>query len=103
MDLVYNLKKLEFFLISLWNLGGKLALAMGCYHAERVTGVFSLDSAPLDHRYHESFRELKGVVDFARNMNLNRGKPEIEVEMKEKVLVRTIFGNRGNFKLNLIF
>lgn len=31
--------------------GGKLALAVGCYHSERVTGVFNLDSAPVDHRF----------------------------------------------------
>lgn len=36
-------------------LGGKLALAFGCYNAERTTGVFNIDSAPLDHRFHQSF------------------------------------------------
>jgi len=29
-------------------IGGKLALAVGCYHAERVTGVFAIDSTPTD-------------------------------------------------------
>jgi len=36
-------------------LGAKLALATGCYHANRVTGVFCLDGGPLDHRYYEAF------------------------------------------------
>jgi len=35
--------------------GGKLALAVGCYHSKRVTGVFGLDSGPLDYRYYEPF------------------------------------------------
>jgi len=30
--------------------GGKLALAVGCYYPERVTGVFGLDSLPIDCR-----------------------------------------------------
>ena len=72
-------------------IGGKLALAVGCYHAERVNGVFCLDSAPLDQRYHEAFKELKGVVNFAHNLNLNRGKNDIEVELKEKIFVKNIF------------
>jgi pimeloyl-ACP methyl ester carboxylesterase len=35
--------------------GGKVALATGCYYPERTTGVFVVDSSPLDHRYHESY------------------------------------------------
>lgn len=50
--------------------GGKLALAVGCYHSERVTGVFCLDSAPVDHRYYESFQEMKDFVGRAREFNL---------------------------------
>lgn len=42
--------------------GGKVALAAGCYYPERSTGVFVVDSAPLDHRYHEAFRELREYV-----------------------------------------
>lgn len=36
-------------------LGAKIALAVGCYHIDRVTGVVCIDSAPLDHRYFEPF------------------------------------------------
>ncbi len=32
-------------------LGARLALAVGCYHGDRVTGVFCLDYAPVDYRY----------------------------------------------------
>ena len=38
--------------------GGKLALSVGCYHSERVTGVCVIDSGPLDHRYYEPHREV---------------------------------------------
>lgn len=46
--------------------GGKLALAVGCYHAERVSGVFAIDTAPLDHRYFDAFKEFKGYVSKLR-------------------------------------
>jgi len=58
--------------------GGKLALAVGCYHAERVTGVFCIDTAPLDHRYFEAFKEFKHYVIKSREIpkNLTRGQAE---------------------------
>lgn len=64
---------------------------MGCYHADRVTGVFCLDSGPLDHRNYEAFRELKDVVSFAQKLQLNRGINDIELEMKEKIYVSQYF------------
>lgn len=63
--------------------GAKLALAVGCYHAERVTGVFGLDSAPLDHRNFEAFHELRSVVDTAYNLRL-KDKPRAEIEERLK-------------------
>lgn len=68
-------------------------MAVGCYHAERVTGVFCLDTAPLDHRNFESFREMKGVVNFANQLSLERGRNEIELEIKEKIFVRSKFSS----------
>jgi len=44
-------------------IGGKIALAAGCFHNERFTGYFGIDTAPLDHRYFESFKEFKGYVE----------------------------------------
>merc|ERR1711907_609262 len=38
-------------------LGAKLALAVGCYHHDRVTGYIGLDTSPMDQRYMEPFRE----------------------------------------------
>lgn len=51
--------------------GGKLALATACYNYSRVTGVINLDTAPLDHRYHESFREFKGYIKSLRDFEPN--------------------------------
>ena len=69
-------------------------MAVGCYHADRVTGVFSLDSGPLDHRHYEAFREMKDVVKFAHELKLNRGRNEIELEIKEKILVWKKIGEK---------
>lgn len=59
-------------------LGAKLALATGCYHSERVTGVFCLDSAPVDHRYFDSFVELKNYVQKCRDIKLNADRKDID-------------------------
>jgi len=29
-------------------IGGKIALAVGCYHSDRVTGYFGIDTSPMD-------------------------------------------------------
>jgi len=42
--------------------GAKVALATGCYNAERTTGVFCIDSSPLDHRCFEAFREFRSYI-----------------------------------------
>jgi hypothetical protein len=55
-----------------------LALATGCYHSERVTGVFCLDSAPVDHRYFDSFVELKNYVQKCRDIKLNADRKDID-------------------------
>lgn len=51
-------------------LGAKIALAAGCYHSERVTGVFAIDSSPMDQRYHESFVELKKNINLLTQIDL---------------------------------
>lgn len=76
-----------------------MALAVGCYHAERVTGVFCLDSGPLDHRFYEPFREMKNVVKFAHELDLTRGRNEIELEIKEKIFVNI----KMRFKKGYVF
>lgn len=53
-------------------IGGKLALAVGCYHAERVTGVMALDTAPLNQSYMEAYQELNGYLSALRGINIGR-------------------------------
>lgn len=36
-------------------IGGKIALATGCYHYDKVTGVLALDSTPTNQYYYEPF------------------------------------------------
>lgn len=52
--------------------GGKIALATGCYHSERVTGVYAIETSPMDHRYHDAFKEFKGYVADIRNSNITK-------------------------------
>ena len=33
-------------------LGAKIALATSCYHFDKVTGVFAIDSTPTNQYYH---------------------------------------------------
>jgi pimeloyl-ACP methyl ester carboxylesterase len=45
-------------------LGGKVALAAACYHFDKVTGYFGINSTPTDQYYHESVAELRGYLNF---------------------------------------
>lgn len=63
-------QKLSMATLAGHGLGAKLALATGCYHSERVTGVFAIDSSPMDQRYHESFVELKNNVQALTEVDL---------------------------------
>ena len=51
--------------------GAKVAMATGCYYSERSTGVIAVDYSPMDLRYHEAYRELKGYVNQLTHFNLN--------------------------------
>lgn len=78
--------------------GGKLALAVGCYHAERTTGVVALDTSPLDHRYHEAHQEFAQYIQKLSEINL--GKPRAEIEN----ILRTVIPDpkwRALFNQNL--
>ena len=54
--------------------GGKVATATASLNLNRFTGVVSFDSGPIDHRYHEAYRELVSYVDFAHSLNLSQFK-----------------------------
>ena len=66
--------------------GAKVALAAACYHYDKVTGYFGIDSTPMDQYYHEAYTELRNYVDFARSANLNRGFQAISNEFRNQVL-----------------
>jgi hypothetical protein len=42
--------------------GAKVALATAINNLDRCTGVINLEGGPLDHRYYESYQELRGYV-----------------------------------------
>lgn len=43
-------------------IGGKIALAAGCYHYDKVTGYFGLDTVPTNQHFFEPFHELREYV-----------------------------------------
>eukprot|EP01016_Furgasonia_blochmanni_P005459 TRINITY_DN1211_c0_g1_i1.p1 TRINITY_DN1211_c0_g1~~TRINITY_DN1211_c0_g1_i1.p1 ORF type:complete len:458 (+),score=105.78 TRINITY_DN1211_c0_g1_i1:158-1531(+) len=94
--------------------GAKVALATGCYHSERVTGVFALDGAPLDHRYFDAFKEFTNYVVGAKDVDLRRNRADIEADIAKLVkdkkwrsiflsnLVRSGEGYNWNFEINYL-
>jgi pimeloyl-ACP methyl ester carboxylesterase len=36
-------------------IGGKVALAASCYHYDKVTGYFGINTTPMDQFYHEGY------------------------------------------------
>jgi len=65
--------------------GGKLAVAMGCYHGDRVTGVFAIDSAPMDQRFHEPFHEFKRYIEILNGLDLRSDKGTLEKHIVKSV------------------
>lgn len=65
--------------------GGKMALSVGCYHAERVTGVCVIDSGPLDHRYYEPHKELVSYVENLKAITLGNDMKAAQEQVKEAV------------------
>lgn len=85
MRFMYS-QKLTMATLAGHGLGGKLALAVGCYHAERVTGVFAIDSTPTDQRYHEAFKEVKGYVNALTQINFKTwSDKEVKEFLKENI------------------
>lgn len=77
-------------------LGGKIALAAACYHYDKVTGYFGIDSTPMNQFYHEPVRELRQILDTLSELNINRSYASINAELKRVVLCpkwRSLFLN----------
>ena len=67
-------------------LGAKIALAAACYHYDKTTGYFSIDSTPMEQRYHEPYAELRQWVHYLRHANINRSFSAINHEFKDNIL-----------------
>lgn len=63
-------------------LGAKVALATACYHFDKTTGYFSIDSAPMEQYYHEPYAELRGYLDKLTNLNIQRGFHSISNDLR---------------------
>jgi len=52
--------------------GAKVALATAINNMNRCTGVVNFEGGPLDHRYYESYQELKSYVEIAAKMPVKK-------------------------------
>lgn len=66
-------------------IGGKIALATGCYHFDKVTGVLALDSTPTNQYYYEPFHQLRSYLQKIKNINLHRPFNSIYLELKSLI------------------
>lgn len=77
-------------------IGGKVALATACYHFDKVTGYFGVNTTPMDQYYHEAFGELRKNLNFLQQLNTKRGFNAISADLKNNILCpkwRSIFQN----------
>jgi len=77
-------------------LGAKVALAAACYHFDKVTGYFAIDSSPMDQYYHQAYTELRANLNFLSGLNIKRGYAAISSDLKNNILCpkwRSIFQN----------
>jgi|APCry1669189241_1035207.scaffolds.fasta_scaffold244546_1 pimeloyl-ACP methyl ester carboxylesterase len=59
-------------------IGGRIALATGCYYPERSTGAFVVDASPMDIRYHEAFKEVRTYIERLSKVDMGKGRAEVE-------------------------
>lgn len=95
-------------------LGAKLALATGCYHAERVTGVMALDSSPMNQSFVEAYRELNGYLQIVKDIDTSRSANHVTNELKKSIkcpkwreilednIVKQANGVSWDFNLNVL-
>jgi pimeloyl-ACP methyl ester carboxylesterase len=77
-------------------IGGKVALAASCYHFDKVTGYFGINTSPMDQYYHESYAELRKYINFLEGLNTKRGYNAINADLKDSILCpkwRSLFQN----------
>jgi len=66
-------------------IGGKVALAASCYHFDKVTGYFGIDSTPMDQYYHEPFTQLRKYLSYLSGVNLNRSFNALNNDFKQNI------------------
>ena len=77
-------------------IGGKVALAASCYHFDKVTGYFGINTTPMDQYYHEAFAEVRKNLNFLQGLNTKRGYNAINHDLKNNILCpkwRALFQN----------
>ena len=77
-------------------IGGKVALAASCYHFDKVTGYFGINTTPMDQYYHEAFAEVRKNLNFLQGLNTKRGYNAISHDLKNNILCpkwRALFQN----------
>lgn len=77
-------------------LGGKVALATGCYHPNYVTGFYGIDTVPHNQHFYEPLHELRANLQALQSVSLHRSYQSIVAEIKAQVKCpkwRSIFEN----------
>ena len=65
--------------------GGKIALAAACYHHDKVTGYFGIDTVPYNQYYFEPYQELRNYIKDLSTISLTRPFTSISYDIKQKV------------------
>ena len=96
-------------------LGGKVALATGCYHFDKITGICTFDTTPTNQYYFQPFHEIRDYINELKNINLHRPFGSISHDLKriiscpkfrslmENNLVKNPLGYEWRFESNAVF
>lgn len=66
-------------------LGGKVALATGCYYHNHVTGVYGIDTVPYNQYFYEPHHELRGYLEALSQISLTRPYSTLVTDLKSIV------------------
>lgn len=66
-------------------IGGKIALAAACYHHDKVTGYFGIDTTPTDQYFFEPYQELRKYIESLSSISLLRPFTSISYDIKDRV------------------
>ena len=66
-------------------IGGKIALATACYHHDKVTGYFGIDTVPYNQYFFQPYQELRNYIKDLSSISLTRSFTSISSDIKQKV------------------